>query len=86
MDTTSLLVALAFLSVVVGAVRFFIPGHDLSWPGTYEALAHIWVGVLSALALFPPGEAPDDRKRVRVVAVVSLVVTTAVEIGAFLTR
>ncbi len=35
---------------VVAALRFTVPGHGVSWPGTYEAFAHIWVGVLICLA------------------------------------
>lgn len=39
-----------WLSVtLVGAGRFLVPGHDLSWPGVYEAFAHIWVGVAGLL-------------------------------------
>lgn len=44
---------IAFLtigSIVIGVGRFLIPGHGLSWPGTYEAFAHIFVGVLLTLA------------------------------------
>ena len=36
-------------SVLVAAGRFTVPGHGASWPGSYEAVAHIWVGVLLAL-------------------------------------
>lgn len=28
-----------------------VPGHGLSWAGTYEAFAHIWVGVVGTLAV-----------------------------------
>lgn len=27
-----------------GVGRFFVPGHGLSWPGTYEAFAHLFIG------------------------------------------
>ncbi len=33
----------------VGVGRFLVPGHDLSWPGAYEAGAHVWVGVAGLL-------------------------------------
>lgn len=36
-------------SVLVAGGRFAVPGHGVSWPGTYEAVAHIWVGVLICL-------------------------------------
>ena len=35
----------------VAALRFTVPGHGFSWPGSYEALAHIWCGMLIAWAL-----------------------------------
>jgi hypothetical protein len=31
--------------------RFLVPGHSLSWPGTYEAAVHIWCGALIVLAV-----------------------------------
>ena len=31
--------------------RFLVPGHPLSLPGSYEAGAHIWVGVLIAMSV-----------------------------------
>ena len=36
-------------SVLVAAGRFTVPGHGVSWPGSYEAVAHIWVGILLCL-------------------------------------
>lgn len=36
-------------AVAVAVGRWFVPGHGLSWPGTYEALAHIWAGIMLAL-------------------------------------
>lgn len=39
----------SFVAVLLG--RFTVPGHGLSWPGTYEALAHVWVGVMLALSV-----------------------------------
>jgi hypothetical protein len=45
---------LVALFIAIG--RFLVPGHDLSWAGTYEALAHIWVGYAMAAWWFdhPP--------------------------------
>jgi hypothetical protein len=38
-------------SALCGLGRFTIPGHGLAgWPGLYETLAHIFVGVLLVLA------------------------------------
>lgn len=34
------------LCIAVGVGRFFVPTHDLSLPGTYEAFAHLLVGGL----------------------------------------
>ncbi len=39
------------ISLLVAIGRFLIPGHDLSWPGTYEAFAHIWVGLLIGMCI-----------------------------------
>ena len=38
------LTCLFALAFCVG--RFFVPGHGLSLPGTYEAFAHLFVGGL----------------------------------------
>lgn len=48
------LIIVVLLSILVGFGRFLVPGHDLSLAGSYEALAHIWVGVLITLAFFVP--------------------------------
>jgi hypothetical protein len=41
------------LSAVIALGRFTVPGHGLTgWPGTYEALAHIALGALIAIAYF----------------------------------
>ena len=58
-------------SVLVGLGRFTVPGHGLSWPGTYEAFAHIWVGVLLCL-----GFVGNHRK----LAWVALVATSLLEL------
>lgn len=38
-------------SLIFGIGRFTVAGHALSAAGTYEALAHIWVGFLLAFFL-----------------------------------
>jgi hypothetical protein len=43
--------AIVLVSAAVGATRFFILSHPLSWAGSYEALAHLWVGGLIGAAL-----------------------------------
>ena len=45
-----MIVFLIIGSLLIAVGRFLIPGHELSLPGTYEASAHIWVGVLMTLA------------------------------------
>jgi hypothetical protein len=39
------------LAIVVGVGRFCIPGHNLTIAGTYEAFAHIWVGMALVIAI-----------------------------------
>lgn len=48
---TLLLISTAF--IVVG--RFTVPSHGLSWPGSYEAIAHIWVGLVAAAIYYEWG-------------------------------
>lgn len=69
------LAALVFTSALVGIGRFLIPGHALTWPGTYESMAHIWVGVLLCLSF--------QKNRFAIAAVVLL---TFLEILKFLLR
>jgi hypothetical protein len=45
-----LCIAIVVVSMAFGIGRFFIPGHALTVPGTYEALVHIWVGILMVFA------------------------------------
>jgi hypothetical protein len=40
------IIIIILASLAVGIGRTMVPGHGLSWPGTYEAFAHIWVGML----------------------------------------
>ena len=37
-------VATFVVCIVIAMLRLFVPSHHLSLPGTYEALAHIFVG------------------------------------------
>lgn len=67
---------IALLSLLVAFGRFLIPGHELSPAGTYEALAHIWVGVLLVLAI-QKGQVHQKA------AIFSLVLITALETVMF---
>jgi hypothetical protein len=69
-----LLIILA--SSLVAAGRFTVPGHGFSWPGTYEAIAHIWVGFLVGV-----GVCARDRDT-RKLAWLALAVITLVEVAA----
>lgn len=40
------LVLTILLAVIVTGGRFFVPGHNLSLAGSYEAFAHLFVGGL----------------------------------------
>jgi hypothetical protein len=64
-------------ALIVAAGRFTIPGHGLSYAGTYEALAHIWVGAMIVLAF-------DERYRA--MAIAALLATTVLETVMFLRR
>jgi hypothetical protein len=72
-----MIVAIVLVSVLVGLGRATVPGHGPSWPGTYEALAHIWVGYLLGLVALG---------RCRRLALACLVVLTVLETVAFLLR
>ncbi len=37
---------LVVATVILAMLRFQMPSHELSWPGTYEAFAHLFVGGL----------------------------------------
>lgn len=63
-------------SCIVAAARFSVPSHGFSWPGTYEAIAHIWVGFLIAVGCFHSDK--DDRK----LAWLALAAITLVEVAA----
>ncbi len=71
---------MAFLIVILSAFfglerAFGIHGHRLTWPGTFEAFAHIWIGFLLALWIF--------RRDYRRVAWISFAAITAVETVMF---
>lgn len=70
---------LIIISVLFGLGRFFIPGHDASWAGTYEAFAHIWVGVLLVFCF-------SKVKEVRWVSILSLTIITILEAIMFFRR
>lgn len=85
-----------FIAIIVGTAlvslgRFLVPGHALTWAGSYEALAHIWVGVLVAVGLTPTPDGTDaftayDLFRNRVAAWSCLTAATVLETVMFLTR
>jgi len=60
------------VSIFIGIGRFTIPGHEISYNGSYEAFAHIWVGALLVLAF-------QKRKA----AILALVLLTILEVIAF---
>ena len=70
-------VAIIVASIVIGLGRFTIPGHELSYAGSYEAFAHIWVGALIVFCF---------QSRTRLVAIACLAVITVLEIVKFLLR
>jgi len=65
-------------AIAVGLGRFTVPGHGLSWPGTYEAFAHIWLGWMIGVAMF--------KKDYRVLAIALLVLLSLFELWMFLNR
>ena len=67
--------SIVLMSAAFGVGRFWIPGHDPSLPGTYEAFAHIWVGALLALAILKA----DARK----LSLLALALITAIETFKF---
>jgi len=64
-------------SVLVAGGRFTVPGHAVSWPGSYEAMAHIWVGVLLCL-----GFTGDHKKQ----AWIALGLTSVLELAMAIRR
>jgi hypothetical protein len=88
--------AVIIITIVVVLGRLTVPGHELSWAGTYRALAHIWVGILMVLCIYPERHGPGvglpehwrdvPVLRLRVVAALCLLLSTAFETFMFLTR
>jgi hypothetical protein len=75
-------------SLVVGFGRLFVPGHELSLPGTYEAFAHIWVGILLAVGLIKVLDLAEEVKNNTFITVtwLSLVAITAFEVYMFINK
>lgn len=71
---------IVLLSLVTGVLRFAIPGHGLSWPGTYEAFAHIWVGALLVLIIV------HWKQKEGKLALACLLAITVLELVMFLAR
>ena len=69
---------LLLVSTLIAIGRFTVPGHGPSWPGTYEAFAHIWVGALLVLAI--------QRSSNRWNAILCLVAITVLEVVMFILR
>lgn len=67
---------LLIVSVIVALGRFTVPGHGLSYPLTYEAFAHIFVGALIAIAVL--------RKDIRRQVILLLVAISTLELVMFL--
>jgi hypothetical protein len=70
------LAVLALLTLAFATARLLVPHREPSWAGTYQALAHVFVGGLVGAWL-------ADRKA-NVELVYLAVVLSAVELGAFL--
>lgn len=71
---------LSTMAVILG--RLLVPGHGMSLAGSYEAMAHIWCGLVLALAIWPP----EGNRLLRVWAIIALSLASAVETALFLTR
>lgn len=67
-------------AVLVSVGRFTVPGHGLSWPGSYEAFAHIWIGVMATTTYF------CWRKPAGWASLIALVLTSTLETVMFLNR
>jgi hypothetical protein len=73
------IVTIFVVSILMILGRFLIPGHELTWPGAYEACAHIWVG---ALLVWCVQKEPGKR----ITSWVCLIVATELEVIMFLCR
>jgi hypothetical protein len=67
------------VGVVVAVARPFIPPHGPSWPGTYQALAHVYVGGLFGAWL-------ADRQGCRWCLYLALALTVVEVVAAVLGR
>lgn len=72
---------IAAVSLLFGGLRFAVPGHDATLHGSYEAFAHIWVGVLLAIGCSRKTETGD-----RVAAWAWLTLISVLELTMFLLR
>jgi hypothetical protein len=71
--------ALPIIALLTVVGRFTIPHHGLTgWPGSYEAFAHIVVGMLFGVALV--------SRDLRRTAIVLLVALCLLELGMFMTQ
>jgi hypothetical protein len=73
------IVIIVVLSLVTFVGRFTIPGHGLSYAGSYEAFTHIFMGCLIILAI-------ERKDGVRVAAIASIVILSAFEVMMYLIR
>lgn len=67
-------------TAAIVAGRCFVPGHDLSLAGSYEAIAHIWVGCMLTVGLLKWKSADG------ITAAACLAVATVFETAMFLAR
>ena len=89
MFTFTKIILIFSLIFIVG--RFTVAGHTLSAAGSYEALAHIWVGFLIAFCLqeavwalkWMRGDIINPTPSSSGLASISLIVMTAVEVFMF---
>ena len=65
------------LAVAVLIGRLMVPGHDLSWPGTYEAFAHLIIGFFIGLCFI---------KEYRTLCLGAIIFLTIFETIMFFTR
>ncbi len=71
-----LLILLSLLAIAFAVVRFFITSRELSWAGTYQAFAHLFVGWL-----FGAGYASHELRYLYIAGALTLV-----EIVAFISK
>lgn len=69
-------------TILVIAGRALVPGHKLTWAGTYEAFAHIWVGWTITVGYY---EWRDNRQEAWL-SIILLIVATVYETVMFLNR